>query len=498
MNKEEFIDDIITPLRCLNYWIGKLEWYPESPLEIIKTINTSPKEYKWCAVNKEILDKEIDISMPIGKCDDGKNDVFLDITISENNSLMVHFKEGIRYVGILFCEIHQKGYNKLVLKSGITGTMLEVDIDEDLINRANMYIEGLVSIYLEKFNLLNKNGMSKFNDSINKFISLKDVINKNPKEFFSTDNMDKIVCKVNTDNIIRTVLSVDDSSIKIIVRPENSTTLNKMDSVISLEYNSENNECQAYLYPGTGDPEAKIEIDHAQNDIYTGNAINFSISGTHVYRMYVNATKYQEFKMSGEVNEFADYINKLELKEPMTPKEYTAKELNSVEKNGKPKAIEEIFRRVSIIAEYLNKKKDSGDSKKAEDEIRDIIESSDEMSGMVSSQYLFPLNIMIYYDYRNKSKIAITIERDECSPYDVYVHQIMDKPIRPKYPIKVADFGSDSQLIEIDKYNMFSVSMSSKQIKLILEDLEYIIDKLGIEYDKAGSNRETTSDTENV
>ena len=52
MNKEEFIDDIITPLRCLNYWIGKLELYPESPLEIISTINTSPKEYKWCAANK--------------------------------------------------------------------------------------------------------------------------------------------------------------------------------------------------------------------------------------------------------------------------------------------------------------------------------------------------------------------------------------------------------------------------------------------------------------
>lgn len=489
MNKEEFIDDIITPLRCLNYWIGKLEWYPESPLEIIKTINTSPKEYKWCAVNKEILDKEIVISIPIGKCDDGKNDVFLDITISENNSLIIHFKEGIRYVGILYCEIHKKGYNKFVLKSGITGTMIEVDIDEDLINRANMYIEGLVSIYLEKFNLLDKKGMSKFDESINKFISLKDVINKNPKEFFSTDNMDKIVCKVNTDSIIRTVLSVDDSSIKIIVRPENSTTLNKMDSVVSLEYNSENNECEAYLYPGTVDPETKIEIDHAQNDIYLGNAINFSIYGTHVYRMYVNATKYQEFKMSDEVNEFADYIKELEIKEPMIPKEYTVKELNSVEKNGKPKAIEEIFNKVSIIAEYLNKKKDEGESKKAEDEIMDIIEASDEMSGMVSSQYLFPLNIMIYYDYRNKSKVAITIERDEYSPYDVYIHQIMDKPIRPKYPVKVADFGSDSQLIEIDKYNMFSVGMSSKQIKLILEDLEYIIDKLGIEYDETGGNR---------
>lgn len=493
MNKEEFIDDIITPLRCLNYWIGKLEWHPESPLEIIKTINTSPKEYKWCAVNKEILDKEIVISMPIGKCDDGKNDVFLDITISENNSLMVHFKEGIRYVGILCCEIHGKGYNKLVLKSGITGTMLEVDIDEDLINRANMYIEGLVSIYLEKFNLLDKNGMSKFNESINKFISLKDVINKNPKEFFSTDNMDKIICKVNTDSIIRTVLSVDDSSIKIIVRPENSTTLNKTDSVVSLEYNSENNKCEAYLYPGTGDPEAKIEIDHAQNDIYLGNAINFSIYGTHVYRMYVNATKYQEFKMSGEVNEFADYIKELEIKEPMTPKEYTAKELNSVEKNGKPKAIEEIFNKVSIVAEYLNKKKDAGESKKAEDKIRDIIEASDEMSGMVNSQYLFPLNIMIHYDYQNKSKAAITIEKDEYSPYDVYVHQIMDKPIRPKYQIKVADFGSDSQLIEIDKYNMFSVGMSSKQIKLILDDLDYTIDKLGIEYDKTGGDRQTTN-----
>ena len=98
--------------------------------------------------------------------------------------------------------------------------MLEVDIDEDLINRANMYIEGLVSIYLEKFNLLDKNGMSKFNESINKFISLKDLINKNPKEFFSADNMDKIVHKVNTDSIIRTVLSVDDSSIRIIVRPK--------------------------------------------------------------------------------------------------------------------------------------------------------------------------------------------------------------------------------------------------------------------------------------
>ena len=118
-----------------------------------------------------------------------------------------------------------------------------------------------------------------------------------------------------------------------------------MDSVISLEYNSENNEFEAYLYPGAGDPEAKVKIDYSQNDIYAGNAINFSISGTHVYRMYVNATKYQEFKMSGEVNRFADYINELEIKEPMTPKEYTTKELNSVEKNGKPKAIEEIASR---------------------------------------------------------------------------------------------------------------------------------------------------------
>lgn len=493
MDANDFIREIITPIKCLNYWLDRTDWRPRDLVELSRLISNSPKEYKWGEVSKEIEDRTLNISMPIGKSADGKDDVSIELWIDDDLYIGSNIKCSITYINAKACDVKQANED-ILIESRVTGAKKLITINEEYFVKANMYINSLISIFLEQISMVGKRDIVEHIENINKFIGLTEVINKSPKGFFSKDILGKIINKFNTDSIIRLYLKIEGRKIKLIVRNPYSTPINEEESYITLEYNNETEKCESYLYTRRRDNKTRVKIDSAlfltdDDGNAMSNVVEFSEMGIHVWNMALNVSKVNADRINKEVNDFVNYVNKLEIEEDMTPKEYKVKELNSVEKNGKPKAIEEIFRKVSVIAEYLNKKKDAGESKKAEDEIRDIIEASDEMSGVVGSQYLFPLNIMIYYDYRNKSKIAITIEKDEHSPYDIYVYQIIEKPIRPKYQIKVANFGSDSQLIEIDKYNMFSVGMSSKQIRIILDDLNYIIDKLGISHDKTGGDK---------
>lgn len=333
MDKEEFISELITPFRCLRYWMDKILWEPTTLLELISMIDTNPKKYKWDKAIKRLLVDEVSILLPIGKCNNSRNEVFLEITITKNKQPMAYFKDGMNFIGILFLEINQKDNNKILLKSGITGNEIELEIDKDLIGRTNMYINGLISVFLEKIDLIDGKETDKLIEVINRFISLKNIINKNPKEFFSTENMSSIIEKVYADNAIRSSLNVNDSAIKIKIREGYSTPFNDIDSTVSLEYSNETGKCEAYLYAQVDGRECKVNIDESRKVETYSTLIEFYLSNKLARRIYINTTNAQTDGMSKEMNVLTNYINQLEIKEQMKP-EKSPETLKAAKKDG--------------------------------------------------------------------------------------------------------------------------------------------------------------------
>lgn len=493
MDANDFIREIITPIKCLNYWLDRTDWRPRDLVELSRLISNSPKEYKWGEVSKEIEDRTLNISMPIGKSADGKDDVSIELWIDDDLYIGSNIKCSITYINAKACDVKQANED-ILIESRVTGAKKLITINEEYFVKANMYINSLISIFLEQISMVGKRDIVEHIENINKFIGLTEVINKSPKEFFSKDILGKIINKFNTDSIIRLYLKIEGRKIKLIVRNPYSTPINEEESYITLEYNNETEKCESYLHTRCRDNKTRVKIDSAlfltdDEGNAMSNVVEFSEMGIHVWNMALNVSKVNADRINKEVNDFVNYVNKLEIEEDMTPKEYKAKELNSEDKSRKARNLESIFHKASVIAGYLSIKKTEGKDDRAKEELRDIIESSDNLSGLVSSQDFFPLCIMLGYNYHNRTVQAITIEKDDAKYYDVYIHRILDKPISPKYFIKAAEYGDKDLLVEVDKYNMFAVCMTSKQIELILDDLKYIIDKLYITDDETGSNK---------
>lgn len=451
--------------------------------------------YDWDKAKFEIAGNFPQITIPIGRVVGDGEELSVRIATTRCGKVYTAITSSNCWFELADIEVLSGSKDNIIVLSSCSDYYDEnVEINDTLSYNASEYIIGLFFDFIENARTINKGKRKELATALGKIISLKDQINESDATaIMSESNINRIKDMLEDYDMTGGDINIFGNTIDILLKPKYNSPYTYKETYLSLYLNTNTGKCVATIDNPVMCEVEKVQLSPMFNDAKI-TTIRVNRTGMVDFDFGINIDEDRYNQMMRQLYKLIECLEILieeqkGIKEDMTPKEYKAKELNSVDKQGKPKAIEEIFRKVSVIAEYLNKKKDAGESKGAVDEIRDIIEASDEMSGMVSSQYLFPLNIMIYYDYRNKSKIAITIEKDEYSPYDIYVHQIMDKPIRPKYPIKVADFGSDSQLVEIDKYNMFSVGMSSKQIKLILEDLDCIIDKLGMDYDKTGSDR---------
>lgn len=492
MDRNKFIQEIVTPLLSLEYWANRV---PERIRdEIFRGIPNNGRLYEWDRAKFEISGNFPQITIPVGIVVEDGEELSVRISTTRGGKVYTAITSSNCWFELGDTEVLSGNKNSIiVLRSCSDEYDVNVEINDTLSYNASEYIISLFYEFIENANTINKDKKKDVATALSRIVSLKDQINENDAtEIMSEDNISGIKYTFENNNLSGGDINIFGRTIDILLKPKYNSPYTYKDTYLSIYLNEDTGKCVAMIDNPVICEVSKATLSPMFQDART-TTIRFERIGMVDFDLGINISEDRYNSMMHQLYKLIECLEMLieeqkETKEPMTPKEYTARELNSIEKNGKPKAIEEIFNKVSVIAEYLNEKKDIGEAKKAEDKIGDIIETSDEMSGMVSSQYLFPLNIMIYYDYRNKSKIAITIERDDYSPYDIYVHQIVDKPIRPKYPIKVADFGSDSQLIEIDKYNMFSVGMSSKQIKLILEDLNYIIDKLEINNDQTGSN----------
>lgn len=493
MTANKFIQEIVTPLSSLEYWANRV---PEKIRdEIFRGIPNNSRLYEWDKAKFEIAGNFPQITIPIGRVVEDGEELSVRIATTRCGKVYTAITSSSCWFEMADTEVLSRSKDDTIVLSSCSDYYdKNVEINDTLSYNASEYIISLFFAFIKNAITINKDKRKDVATALGKIMSLKDQINENDAiGIMSEVNINRIKGIFETNNMTGGDVNIFGSTIDILLKPKYNSPYTYKDMYLSLYLNTDTGKCVAMIDNPVICEVSKVSLSPMFNDARV-TTIRFERIGISDLDIGINIDEDRYDSIMPKLCKLIECLEILieeqkEIKEDMTPKEYTTKELNSEDKQGKPKAIEEIFNRVSVIAEYLNKKKDEGESKKAKDEIRDIIEASDEMSGMVSSQYLFPLNIMIYYDYRNKSKIAITIEKDEYSPYDVYVHQIMDKPIRPKYPIKVADFGSDSQLVEIDKYNMFSVCMSSKQIKLILEDLDYIINKLEIEYDKTGDDR---------
>lgn len=492
MDKEELLRGyIVNPLKTIYDRIIRLNHKNKSEKVKSKIIDLISKpEFHW--VEREIAHyddgNDMFIRVPIGTMyEDPEKEVSFCISISPKGIVTCDINYYDKFIDIYVLRIHQNKNGFIVMWDAYEDFQEVCNINEDMVNRAYKLILGISAELNTIVPRIKQNELGRLNKAINEFIAIKDTMNKKPSLICSTEFFDNVFKWISSRNNISDI-NYDryGMNISLTIRYQNKIIHSYERVIIKLKYNKNKGIVESIIDNGEEHVIAKLEsvvscdYERGAMNIMTFLEDNEQCSGTIVIPTEISRDDL--FSLEGQVKSIKAFVNKQINME--NNQEYKAKitAVGTLKVNkptevpfDKTKALKGIVEAMVEIRDSLKSLAEENYLRKAE-EMMTIINNSEEASGLISSDGDHILSVML--EYRHNKPIEVTLEHTSCNNCELYIH------VRDEYHTHLNGFkeiydiyGTSMMMVCVDNYHRFGITISKKQLELLLNELSTIVNK---------------------
>ena len=494
INKEELLrDKIINPLtairqRIIRFWHENKD--EKAISKIIDLIGQSKYDWVKRSINYYSNGTDINISMPIGAMyNDSEQKLYVILSKSDSFNIDFYIKYYDNSIDINNLRIHQNE-NGYVTIWDINEDFQDVfDIDIDAVMKVYDVIVDISGELNSLINKVGRNQMERLTDVIKQFISIRDMLNKNPKIMSSPEFFDSLDKRIGSrESMIDLCTDTRDNSVSLSIRPSYRIIGDVSRAWIKLKYNEDKNIVESFLLQGQ-DIDKIIDIeDTACTELKYGtlNYMGFlSEDDEEQYELLAQTAISREdlLRLEGEVKSLKAFVNK---QVNMDNNQEYKQKLMAVEPNKSTKPVEPVFDKTKAlkgvvvalteIRNHLNSLAEENYLRKAEG-IMPVINNDEEASGLISSDDDNLLSVML--EYGPKETIEITLEHGSRNNCELYIHVRDDfHTILNEFKEIYDMFGTSVMMVCVDNYHNFGITISRKQLEILLSELSIIENRL--------------------
>ena len=471
MTANKFIQEIVTPLLSLEYWVNRI---PEKIRdEIFRGIPKKSRMYDWDKAKFEIAGNFPQITMPIGRVVEDGEELNVRIDTTRCGKVYTAITSSNCWFELADIEVLSGSKDNTIVLSSCSDYYDEnVEINDTLSYNASEYIIGLFFDFIENARTINKDKRKKLAEAFGKIISLKDQINENnPADIMSEVNINRIKGIFERNDMTGGDINIFGSTIDILLKPKYNSPYTYKDIYLSLYLNADNGKCVAMIdYPDICEVE-KAELSPMFNDARI-TTIRFERIEMSDLDIGINI---DEDRYDSIMPKLYKLIECLEIL--IEEQKETKEEMNAVSNKIRDK--KESFRYICglflSLKDHINNH-DREDNDEVE-RIKDIINNDESMSGLLRLDDDSYLLTVLKYSAPLEFLSKLSIERGINGEYDVYIHH------EPLGATKITEIPlvSDTDegiLVNMDRYNSMDLRISETNLKLLESDLIKVIDKI--------------------
>lgn len=470
MTADKFIQEIVDPLLCLEYWANRIS--EADRIRILNGIDKNDKAYSWNNVKLEIGSNYPDIIIPIGKESESGKELEVYISTQVGVRLSTSIESLVHWFEISNSKVLQGDSGEIVLESNENKHKVSVSIDDTLSCNASKYIMSLCNIFIGEAYYINEDKKQSFAKALNRIISLRKQINEsNPTKIMSENGIGKIESAFWKDKILMNNIQISDSAISIELKSEYNSPCTRNSFHLSLALDIHTNQCVAMIDSPKICEVESVEI-YEPSISSRATMIKFKRVGMMNFVLYINIDDDMYDDIMPQLYKLIECLEIL-IGEQKEMKE----EVNTVSNKSFDK--KESFRYICglflSLKDHINNH-DSEDNDVVE-RIKNIINNDESMSGLLRLDDDSYLLTVLKYSAPLEFFSKLSIERGINGEYDVYIHheplgatKITEMPL-------VSDSG-EVLLVAMDRYNSMDLRISETNLKLLESDLIKVIDKL--------------------
>lgn len=470
MDRNKFIQEIVNPLLCLEYWANRIS--KDDRIRILNGIGKNDKAYSWNKVKLETEGNYPNIIIPIGREPKSGKELEVYISTQVGFRISTSIKSLVHWFETSNSKVLQGDSGEIVLESNDNKYKESVIIDDTLSCNASKYIMSLCNIFIGEAYYINDDKKQSFANALNKIISLRKQINEsNPTKIMSKNGIGKIESEFEKDKILMNNIQISDSAISIELESEYNSPYTRNSFHLSLALDIQINQCVAMI---DSPKVCEVESVEIYEPSMSGKAtmIKFKRVGMMNFVLYINIDDDMYDDIMPQLYKLIECLEVL-----IEEQKETKEDMNAVSNKIRDK--KESFRYICglflSLKDYINNH-DSEDNDEVE-RIKDIINNDESMSGLLrldDDSYLFTV---LKYSAPLEFLSKLSIERGINGEYDVYIHH------EPLGATKITEIPlvSDTDegiLVNMDRYNSMDLRISETNLKLLESDLIKVIDKL--------------------
>lgn len=493
IDKEELLRGyIVNPLKTIYNRIIRLG-YKDKRKKVKSKIADLICEPEFHWVEKEIAhyDDEVDlfIRVPIGTMyQDHEKEVSFCISISPSGLVRCDINYYDKFIDVYLTRMYQNENGYITVWDAYEDFQEVCDINKDMVNRAYKLILAISSELNKLVPQIKGDELGRLNKAVNRFISIKDIMNEKPNLMCSTEFFNDIFKWMSSKSDISDInYDSNEMSISLTIRYQNKIIQSYERVIIKLKYNKDKGIVESIL--NDGKEHIITKLDAVNSCDYERGAINimtFLGDDEQCLKPIVILTEISRdglFSLEGQVKSIKAFANK---QVNMDNNQEYKQKIMAVEPNKSTKPVEPVFDKTKAlkgivvalteIRDSLNSLAEENYLRKAE-EIMPIINNDEDASGLISSDDDNVLSVML--EYGPKETIEITLEHGSKNNCDLYIH------VRDEFHMELNDFsevyemhGTSVMMVRVDKYNNFGITISRRQLELLSSEMSKVANKL--------------------
>lgn len=448
-------------------------------------------EFHWVEREIERNSDGYDVFMrvPIGTMyEDPEKEVSFCISISPSGLVRCDINYYDKFIDVHLTRMYQNENGYITIWDAYEDFQEVCDINKDMVNRAYKLILAISSELNKLVPQIKGDELGRLNKAINKFISIKGIINEKPNLMCSTEFFNDVFKWMSSKSDMSDInYDSNEMSISLTIRYQNKIIQSYERVIIKLKYNKNKGIVESIL--DDGKEHIITELDAVNSCDYERGAINimtFLGDDEQCLKPIVILTEISReglFSLEGQIKSLKAFVNK---QVNMDSNQEYEQRIMAVEPNksikpteapfDKTKALKGIVVALTEIRNSLNSLAEEKYFIKAK-EIMPIINNDEEASGLISSDDDNVLSVML--EYGPKESIEITLEHGLKNNCDLYIH------VRDEFHMKLSDFsevydmhGTSVMMVRVDKYNNFGITISRKHLELLSSEISKIANRL--------------------
>lgn len=471
MDRNEFIREIVTPLLSLEYWANRV---PEKIRdEIFRGIPNNSRLYEWDKAKFEIAGNFPQITIPIGRVAESREELSVRISITKNGEVYTAMTSPDCWIESGDMEVLSGSKDNIIVLSSCSDEYdANVEINDTLSCNASEYIISLFFEFIENANTINKDKKKDIATVLGKIVHLKDQINESDATaIMSESNINRIKNMFEDYDMAGGDINIFGGTIDILLKPKYNSPYTYKETYLSLYLNTDIGKCVATIDNPAMCEVEKIQLSPMFNDAKI-TTIRVNRTGMVDFDFGINIDEDRYNQMMRQLYKLIECLEIL-IEEQKEMKENMNAVSNKI--RDKKESFKYICGLFLSLKDYINNH-DSKDNDVVEN-IKDIINNDESMSGLLrldDDSYMFTV---LKYSAPLEFFSKLSIERGINGDYDVYIHhepfgatKITEIPL-------VSDSG-EVLLIAMDRYNSMDLRISETNLKLLESDLIKVIDKL--------------------